>query len=104
MENDETDVLDAMIAAAGLPPVPEEAQDWEVDFKPKIVEVLAENMAIYAGAIDHAAYLPLAKEVLRRFRAIKGRDPVDYLEVEEWCRSTLDKSGRLHVLPGGNAA
>jgi hypothetical protein len=115
MENDETDAieryralireLDIIFAAAGLPPVQEEGQDSKaIEFKPKLVEQIAENMAIYAGAKDDAAFLSLAKELLRRFRAIKGRDPVDYLEVEEWSASTVDKSGRFSVFSGGNAA
>jgi hypothetical protein len=79
-------------------------QDPEAfEFKLKLVEEIAENMAIYAGSMDEEAYLPSAKELLRRFRAIKGRDPVDYMEVEEWSMSMIDKSGQFLVLPGGGA-
>jgi hypothetical protein len=50
-------------------------------------------MAIYAGAIDEEPYLPQAKELLRRFRAVEGRNPADYLEIEDWSRNHLDQKG-----------
>ncbi len=64
----------------------------------KLTELLAENMAIYAGQHDVGQFLPQAEELMRRFRAIEGRWPEDYLEIEDWSRNRLDKSGNLLVV------
>jgi hypothetical protein len=64
----------------------------------QITEALAENMSIYAAAGDADDYLPQAQELMRRFKATEGRWPSAYLEIEEWSRGKLDKSGRLLVV------
>ncbi len=53
----------------------------------------SENMAVYAGSTDTEYYLPHAKELLRRFRAIEKRDPTGYAEIEEWSLHHVDQKG-----------
>ena len=68
-----------------------------------MVEVVAENMAIYAGALDDQQFMPQAEQLLRSFEAIEGRPATDYMEVEDWSRDHLHHVGpaRFLVLPGG---
>jgi hypothetical protein len=61
------------------------------------VELVAENMAIHAGSVSEEEFIPAARELIRQFEAIEGREPRDYLEIEEWSLSRL-KSGKLLVL------
>jgi hypothetical protein len=68
---------------------------------PSLVEVIAENMAIYAGAVDDQSFMPQAEQLLRTFEAIEGRSPAEYLEFEQWSMNHLDKGGRFLVLGGG---
>ncbi len=74
----------------------------EKDDRP-LVEVVAENMMIYAGALDHQPFMPQAEQLLRSFEAIEGRPATDYLEVEEWSMRHLNdtSAARFLVLPGG---
>ena len=65
---------------------------------PPLVEEVAENMAIYAGTTNDERFIRQAEQLLRSFAAIEGRPAADYLEVEEWSRHHLDKSGRFLVL------
>ena len=64
----------------------------------QITEAIAEAMAIYAASGDPDDYLPQAQELMRRFHATEGRWPRGYLEIEEWSRGKLDKSGKLLVV------
>jgi hypothetical protein len=59
-----------------------------------LVEQIAEGMAIYAGSLDAAAFMPQAQQLLRSFVAIEGRPPADYLEIEKWSMRRV-KSGRF---------
>lgn len=75
-----------------------------------LVELIAENMAIYASlnaenmtfnpevAIDDEFFIPHAEELLRRFRAIEGRDAADYEEVEEWSLRHINQKSGFFVL------
>jgi hypothetical protein len=81
----------------------ESNDDEDFDNNPlPLVEELAENMAIYAGAIDDQPFRPQAEQLLRSFEAIEGRPAADYMEIENWSMSHLDvKGARFLVLPGG---
>ena len=71
----------AKVAAA------EDDADFEANIPP-LVELLAENLAIYDGSVnDDEAYLAQAREILRQYRAAHGRDPAEYMEVEEFFLS-----------------
>lgn len=76
-------------------------EDFDANPMP-LVELVAENMAIYAGAgvdgID--SFMPKAEHLLRMFEAIEGRPAADYLEIEQWSMSHLDEGGKFLVLPG----
>jgi hypothetical protein len=79
--------------------------DDEEDFddNQSLVELVAENMAVYASAVsDYESFMPQAEQLLRSFEAIEGRPATNYLEVEEWSRRHLNKVGpaRYLVLPG----
>jgi len=52
-------------------------------------EQVAENMAIYAGQLDHAQFMAQAVQLVRTFEAIEGRPPHDYLEIENWSHDHL---------------
>jgi hypothetical protein len=72
-----------------------------LDKKRKIlIEEIADNMSIYAGTIDPEKFIPQATQLLSSFEAIEARLPEDYLEIEDWSRSHLDKSGRFLALNG----
>ena len=62
---------------------------------PLLVEQVAENMAIYAGATDDALFLPHAYRLLGLFQFIEGRPTENYLEIEEWSRTHPDWSSRF---------
>jgi hypothetical protein len=67
-----------------------------------LVELVAENMSIYAGGVDDGRFLPQAEQLLHSFEAIEGRPAADYLELEQWSRQHLDSpAARFLVLPGG---
>jgi hypothetical protein len=63
-----------------------------------LAEVVAENMAIYAGVLDEQSFMPQAEQLLRSFEAIEGKPAADYLEVEEWSRSHLNTVGPARLL------
>jgi hypothetical protein len=63
-----------------------------------LVKLIAENMAIYAGAMNDNLYIPQAEELLRRFRAVEGRDATNYLKVEEWSLAHIDQKSGFLVL------
>ena len=65
-----------------------------------LVEQIAENMSIYADMIDPERFIQQATRLLSSFEAIEGRFPEDYLEIENWSRSHLDKGGRFLILNG----
>jgi hypothetical protein len=79
-------------------------EDFEanLDNRP-LVELVAENMSIYASAVgDDQHFMPHAEQLLRSFEAIEGRPAADYLELEQWSRQHLDSpAARFLVLPGG---
>jgi hypothetical protein len=78
--------------------------DDDEDLNRPLVELVAENMAIYAGCIDEQGFRPQAEQLLRSFEAIEGRPATDYLEIEEWSRHHLDHvAARLLALPGGGS-
>jgi len=63
-----------------------EAATMEDDLNPlPLVEQIAENLAIYAGTVDEAQFIPHAKFLLGAFKSSEGRLPGDYLELENWC-------------------
>jgi hypothetical protein len=67
-----------------------------------LVELVAENMSIYAGVLDDQLFLPQAEQLLHSFEAIEGRPAADYLEIEQWSMQHLDiATSRFLVLPGG---
>jgi hypothetical protein len=68
---------------------------------PPLVELVAENMAIYAGTDDAEAFRPHAERLLRMFEAIEGRRAIDYPEIEQWSMAHQGEGGRFLVLPGG---
>jgi hypothetical protein len=51
----------------------------------------AENMAIYAGASDDEPFLVPAHECIEQFANAHVREPYDYLELEEWARSVVER-------------
>jgi hypothetical protein len=63
-----------------------------------ITEQVAEAMAIYAGTMDQEHFVPQAEQLMRTFKEIQGRWPRNYMEIEDWSRGKLDKSGRLLVV------
>jgi hypothetical protein len=78
------------------------SQDKDFENNPvPLVDVVAENMAIYAGAFDDQSFRPQAEQLLRSFEAIEGRPAADYLEIEQWSLTHQDQGGRFLVLPGG---
>jgi uncharacterized protein (DUF427 family) len=75
-----------------------EDEEWFFDYDMPLVEQIAENIAIYAGVIDDARFMPQAQQLLRIFEAIEGRPPRDYLEIEDWSLHHLEKGGRLLIV------
>ena len=68
---------------AGKAAAAEDDADFEANPLPLVGE-LARNLAIYAGSTNDEAYLPQAREILKQYRAAHGRDPREYIEVEEF--------------------
>jgi hypothetical protein len=86
------------------------SDDEEEEFEANrpLVELIAENMAIYdvafrGDAIDDESFMLQAERLLRSFEAIEGRPAADYMEIEEWSMRHLNDVGpaRFLVLPGG---
>jgi hypothetical protein len=63
-----------------------------------LIGEIAENIAIYNGVVNDEQFIPQAQQLLRSFEAIEGRLPRDYLEIETWSASRVDRSGRFLVL------
>lgn len=78
------EVVDQIHEAFGeeMPPEMAIAEICFPDNRP-LVEVLAENLSIYAND-PSGDYLSQAKEMLEQFRAARGREPTEYMEIEEF--------------------
>ena len=50
-----------------------------------LVEVVAENMAIYVGVMDDTKFLTPAAQAIEAFTRIEGHAPEDYSELEAWA-------------------
>jgi hypothetical protein len=72
----------------------EEKDGYECENSLPLVELITENMAIYAGATDNEPFRPEAERLLRAFEAALGRAPKDYLEFEQWAHMQTDPSCR----------
>jgi hypothetical protein len=62
------------------------------------IELVAENMAIYANTVESNLFVPQARQLVASFEATEGRLPNDYFELEDWSRHHLDKGGRFLVI------
>jgi hypothetical protein len=86
---------------------PEEMQEISTNWTGSdqdFIDEIAGNMSIYAGLYTGEykpsdEFVPQAKQVLASFKAIEGRSPNDYLEIETWSREHLSKGGWFLVIP-----
>jgi len=73
----------------------EEELEDEITNEEDFVRLVAENMAIHAGALDgDEAFMPQARELLRSFKETEGHLPVDYAELEAWAGYVRWRAGR----------
>jgi hypothetical protein len=82
--------------------IPSEAETQKLPdnaaYRAILQDQVAENMAIQAGRIDEEPFRLQAGELMRRFEIVEGRLPADYLEIEQWSLTHLDKSGSFLVI------
>jgi hypothetical protein len=68
-------------------------------------EQIAENIEVYRALYgseqtNEGRLLAYADRLIQMFRESEGREPNDYLEIENWSRDHLDQTSRLYVLQG----
>ncbi|MBO0757297.1 MAG: hypothetical protein J2P54_15665 [Bradyrhizobiaceae bacterium] len=65
-------------------PYEKEVEQIDLETSP-LVDVVAENMANYAGALNLDLFKEEAEKLIRRFEEIEGHAPADYLEIGAWA-------------------
>jgi hypothetical protein len=75
------------------------------DEQQSLREEIAENLEVYRALYgseqaEESQLLAYADQLIQMFHESEGREPSDYLEIENWSRAHLDKTSRFYVLQG----